>query len=294
MTQFARPRHTYIGGSDAAALLGKHAFKSPAEVYKKLTDGSNYEEKDLSGNRHIQRGNYIEPIAEARIEQDYPSLNGDNVERIFDRDEKTDQIYLEHPDLPYVAGHTDGISLDPFGDTAIVHEIKSPTSSSIEYIERHGIPNRYFYQIQHYMGIAAALTDEYDVTGKLQIWSCDDWDVRTFEIERRPQLFSKLTGIYEKVYEAAQSGVPFEECQVFNFVDVEDSESVYTSERMEDMLADYYEAYTTYKEMKSKKSDLKGKILSQLNGEERIEGDGHYATVKYYDNSTHLSVREYS
>lgn len=289
-----RNRGSYIGGSDAAALLGKHSFKGPASVYKKLLEGSEYEEKDLSGNRHIQRGNYIEPIAEARIEQDHPSLNGENVEDIFDCDPKTDQIYLEHPRLTYVAGHTDGISLDPFGDTAIVHEIKAPTSSSINYIERHGLPDRYFYQIQHYMGIASALTDQYEVTGKIQIWSCDQWDVRTFEIERRPDLFSKLTGIYESVYEAATDGIPFDKCQAFNFVDVEDSGGVYTSEKMTDMLEEYYEAYQTYKAMKEKKSDLKGKILSQLNGEERIEGEDHYATVKYYDNSTHLSVREHS
>lgn len=293
MSKTAKPRHRYIGGSSAAALVGKHAFKSPKEVYQKLLEGDDYQEEDLSGNRHIMRGNAVEPIAEARIREDHPSLNGENVEEVFDCDERTDQIYLEHPQYSYIAGHTDGISLDPFGSEAIVHEIKAPTSSSLEYMERHGISDRYFYQLQHYMGIAAALTDQHEVQGKLQIWDCDEWDVRTIQIERRPDVFEKLVSTYTFVWQEAQHDVPFEKCQAFNFINTEDSDKVYTSPYVEDLLAEYSEVHRTFKESKERKSELKSKILSQLDGETRIEGDHHYATVKYYDNSTHLRVREY-
>jgi len=60
------------------------------------------------------------------------------------------------------------------------------------------------------------------------------------------------------------------------------------------MLAEYYQIRSTWKESEDEMKSLKTEILSNLEGESRIEGDKHYATVKEYKNSTHLTVREKS
>ena len=292
MSQDEVSRRSYIGGSDAAKVIGKHNFAGPESVYKNIRGTvPESEQEDLSKNRHIMRGNHCEPIALSRIKEEYPSLNGPEVRGRFDEGSGIQgEIFLRHPEYDFIGGHTDGLSIDPLTEHITVHEVKSPTSSSIDYVEKNGIPPRYYYQLQHYMGIAHAKGAR-EVEGRLQLWSCDEWDLITIPVDFNKSEFANLVENYKTLWENARvEDRPIEES---NFkVRTTEKKDTYTSDRVDELLRSYYEAHSNFKEAKERKKKLKSKILSQSDDASRLEGEDHYATIKDYSNSTHLRVRE--
>jgi len=286
-------RKEYIGGSDSAKLMQEHRFGGPKDVYDKVSPQVDYTPEDLSENRDIMRGNMVEPIAFDQIQNEYPSLNSTPVRDELDSGGGIGgQIFLQHPENPYVAGHPDGLSMDPFDDSVIVHEIKAPRSSSISRIRKQGIPSRYFYQVQHYMGIVHEQTDS-EVKGIVWPFSCDDWEPFPIQVQFREDLWSDMSRLYQNFWQrVVVEDETWDSVNEDLFGGENEKAEVYESEKMSDMLAEYYEIRSTYKEKKDDMKSLKTEILSNLNGESRIEGDTHYATVKEYSNSTHLTVRE--
>jgi len=193
-------RDTYIGGSDSAKLMQEHRFNGPKKVYDKVSPQVEYTPEDLSENRDIMRGNMVEPIAFEQIQNEYPSLNSTPVREALDSGGGIGgQIFLQHPKQPYVAGHPDGISMDPFDNSVVVHEIKAPRSGGISRIRKHGIPSRYFYQVQHYMGIVSEQTDS-EVKGIVWPFSCDDWEPFPIEVQFRENLWHKMSTLYRNFW----------------------------------------------------------------------------------------------
>jgi predicted phage-related endonuclease len=283
-------RDTYIGGSDAAKILGKHMFDSRRSVYEKLCPLYDYEPKDLSENKDVKRGVVCEDHALDEIRDLFPSLNGESVYDAFDEGiGQNNQIYLRHPDRKYVGGHTDGISISPLEDVVRVHEVKAPRSTSIKRIEKNGIPDRYFWQLQHYMAIVSAQT-EFDVEGTVWLWSCDEWANIRIDVEPRTELWEDLFAHYDEFWAHAQEEIPFEDTP---FRDKDTDRDVYRSDKMSARLSEYYKLHKTFKTAKKQKKRLKREILSNVDEETRIEGENHYAKIKNYSNSTHLYVREY-
>ena len=286
-------RSSYLGGSDSAKVLGEHAFEGPRSVYEKLKQGEDYEEKDLSGNKDIQRGNFCEPLALDEISSCYPSLNDEDVyERFDDGGGHDNQVFLRHPDKVYIGGHPDGISIDPFDGTATVHEVKAPRSKSVKYIKKNGIPSRYYWQVLHYGGIVDAQTEE-NVQCVVWVWNCDKWDVERYDVEYNADGIAALFERYSRFWAYAQEGIEWEKTDLG--VDYDYEPNVVSSDKLSTWLRQYGRIHSTFKEAKEQKKDLKGKILSAIpKGTDRIEGDTHYAKIKNYSNSTHLIVRDKS
>jgi len=98
--------------------------------------------------------------------------------------------------------------------------------------------------------------------------------------------------LYDEFWAHAHEEIPFEDTP---FTDKSETDrDVYRSERMSALLSEYHDIHETFKTAKERKKELKREILSNLDGEKKIEGENHYANIKNYSNSTHLYVRENS
>ena len=280
-------RSTYVGGSDAAALVGQNKYKTVRDVWDKLRGKT---DTDLSGNPHIERGNDLEPVVERWIKENLdPTINDEARFERFDAGDESDQIFLRHPNADFIGGHPDGMGRgDPTEEGSVIYEIKVPSSTAMDKIKRHGIPSRYYWQVQHYMMIAN--TDTHPVeTAYMVIWDCDDWGNPLFlTINNSPENAQELEERSRNVYFAAQKGL------LPDFEDIPDSEiETRSDEDIESLLADYYEVKEELSEAKGEKERLKSKILTALKGREFWQGEEYSADIKYdwgrYD-ATRLKV----
>ena len=132
-------RKTGIGGSDAPAIMGLSAWKTPLQVYMEKRgelDNSFYD------NDAMEWGRRLEPV----IRQKYCDLTGLEV--------AVPQDIIRHPLHDFIIGTPDGLAADR------VLEIK--TARSMDSWGEAGtdqIPLNYLVQVQHYMlitGLSAA------------------------------------------------------------------------------------------------------------------------------------------
>jgi len=282
-------RSTYIGGSDAAALMGKHQYKTVRDVYDKLQGNKDL---DLSGNKHVQRGNEMEPLIVDWLHENLdPTINDPTIYELFDAGDASDQIFLQDDEHPFLGGHPDGIGWgDPTTYDAVVYEIKAPASSSMDRLKRHGIHARYYYQVMHYMMIINR--GEFEAKrGVMVLWDYDAWKPLFVNVwydeEKAEELYERCQDMY---FSAQVGSFP-------DFPNISNEERhLYEGPKpMESMLQDYHQVHNKIKELKDRKADLKAKILSALDGENTIQTPNYRADVKYdwgrYD-STRLTVSE--
>lgn len=280
-------RSKYIGGSDAGALMGGHEYKSVRDVWEKLRGRK---DTDLSGNRHIVRGNKMEPLIEEWILENLdPTLNSEGIYELFDAGDESDQIFLQDPENEFIGGHPDGIGWgDPTTKNVVVYEIKAPTSGSLDRIKRHGIHARYYWQVMHYMMIVNRT--EYEAKRAVMvIWDYDNWKPLFvnvwFNAEKAEELFQRC----KDMNFAAEAGF------IPEFDDISEEERhLYEGEKpMDSMLGEYNDVNEKIKSLKTRKDDLKAKILSALDGENLIQTPNYSADIKYnwgrYD-ATRLTV----
>ena len=137
-------RRQGLGGSDAAAALGLHPYKSPLVLY--LEKVGEIEEPDLSGNESIYWGEVLEGALADRWSQD----TGQELRRMA----KT----YQHAELPYLLGHVDrkltAAKEGWEGKTAnsrLSHEWGPPG----EVCAGSGafVPEHYYIQVQHYLAV---------------------------------------------------------------------------------------------------------------------------------------------
>jgi len=126
-------RKAGIGGSDAPAIMGLSAYKTPLQVFMEKrgeVDNSFYD------NDVLEWGRRLEPV----IRQKYCDITGLEV--------AVPQEIIRHPDHDFIIGTPDGLAVDR------VVEIK--TANSMDGWGEEGtdqIPLNYLVQVQHYMMI---------------------------------------------------------------------------------------------------------------------------------------------
>lgn len=126
-----RPDHkSYIGGSDAAALMGQ-GYKTPLQVFNEKIGRK--EPEDLSENIAVQLGSYLEPFV---LNEATKILGQPIISASFKR----------HVKYKFVGGHVDG--LIDWNPPAIV---ETKTGMSRNY--RLGLPPYIEWQVRHYMMI---------------------------------------------------------------------------------------------------------------------------------------------
>lgn len=280
-------RKTYIGGSDASAILGKNEYQSILKTWRKKVG----QELDDIDNHHIRRGIQMERLIENHcIKYVDPTINVDDMFKRFGTKEargnltawkKTmlnqslwkkhikrepipdrPQISIRHPKFDYCGGHPDGLT------ATTVWEFKAPAPRNLTYIYRSGVSKTWIIQVQYYMWITGLQE------GKIAIWDFDQW--RPIIIRLRPN--RQLIRAFEEYMPAFWWHVKMEiepnmqgVQDAFNFRDDDIFDSI-----CEDYMASTDAKYIA--EDRHKRS--KAIILSYLNGEEFLTTDKHYISAR--------------
>ena len=265
-------RNEYVGGSDAAALMGKNQYKTVLSVWERLRGVSQPE----VSSPHIDRGNDLEPLIEDWIKENVePDLNSQAMYEIYDRgDDGSGQILLQHPEDPRLAGHPDGIGPgDAFTDDHVLWEIKAPMSRSVSDIRKYGLPSRYKWQVQWYMHLANKV---HPITrAVICVWDCDLWGnpIQISVPYNRPKGL-ELEDRAKNLLFAAEVG----QKPAAPTFDKQETEKV-GDEQMAQMLRTYREVKDLERDLKEERKRLKSKILSRADGAEVVQTDDSLARI---------------
>ena len=138
---------TTIGGSEAAALIGKSPYMSNTELWEIKTGRK--QQKDLGENDLVQYGHDAEPIIRKLFELDHPE---------FKVSYKPNAIYRN--DLyPFAHASVDGLLIDKETGSLGILEIKTATLNSATQGAKWSdanVPVNYLIQVLWYMAILNA------------------------------------------------------------------------------------------------------------------------------------------
>lgn len=236
---YLRRRQEYIGGADAAGILGLSPFDTAESIYRKKT--MPVEEIDEIDNPHIRRGEYMEDVV-------LSILRGE-------MDWQTDPIapdaeageHMRHHEYEYIGGTPDAVT------ERRIYEIKAPTTRKLDRIRKNGVPKYWLAQCQHYSLL----------TGKpvtICMMDYNGWSIYDVPVERQPRLHEKMMEAYHDFWQHVQEGTPPDTAFVKNSqIRVGKGGDV-----LNNLLADYVKANATRKEAEKAKDDLKGRILTRV------------------------------
>lgn len=280
-------RSEYIGGSDAAALMGDNKYKTVRSVWERLRGKK---DGDID-SQHIQRGNELEPLIEEWIRENRdPTLNNGEMYSLYDADDNSDQIFLRHPEERRLGGHPDGIAASsPATKGHTIWEIKAPASYSVENIRRYGLPARYKWQVQWYMHLAHKVHPVEQAV--VCVWDCDEWNNPILiSVPRNPEKGEELERRAKDLLFAAEMDTK-PAAETYGDQEV----GVVTGEDVDQLLGAYRETKEVEKRLKEERKRLKAKILSRADGVNTLQTENNLARIKYnhgqYD-ATWLKVTE--
>lgn len=135
-------RAHYIGGSDAAAVLGLNPYKSNFELWQEKT--CLVQPEDISDKPYVQYGHEAEPLLRGLFAIDFPEY----------------QVEYEENNLwfnsafPFAHASLDGWLTDQDGRKGVL-EIK--TTNILQSMQKekwdHRIPDNYYIQVLHYLAV---------------------------------------------------------------------------------------------------------------------------------------------
>lgn len=172
-TKFNDRRHTFIGGSDIAAILGLSNWNTPLSVWAKKTGQIT---DDLSGVEVVQMGVKLEPM----VCQLFEERSGKKV-RVETRE-------FTHPEFPYMMAHVDRWLVG--GDGAIF-EAKTASAYKLQAWQDDEVPEDYQLQCNWYSGLVGlhrgkAPKDSYIgvlIGGQRFIWTKLKFDQELFDLQ---------------------------------------------------------------------------------------------------------------
>jgi putative phage-type endonuclease len=163
--EWLKARKSYIGGSDAAAILGLSPYMSNVDLWEIKTGRK--KPKDLSDNAIVQFGHDAEPLIRELFKLDFPTL------KVF---------YLENnmfvnDDFPWAHASLDGWLEDTETNRKGILEIKTASITSHAQAQKwkNKIPDNYYCQILHYLMVTgfdfAVLKArlKYDIDGEISV-----------------------------------------------------------------------------------------------------------------------------
>ena len=133
-------RTSYIGGSDAACILGLNPWKSNSQLWAEKTGQA--KPKDLADNPLVKYGTQAEDPLRQLFRLDFPDML---LEYIPDNMVTNDAYPFAHASL-------DGWMTDPDGRKGVL-EIKTATISNRAQADKwkDAIPDNYYVQVLHYL-----------------------------------------------------------------------------------------------------------------------------------------------
>lgn len=245
-------RKKYIGGSDAASVVGLNDYQSPYALW--------CEKKGISpafeGNLRTEVGTYLEEFIAKKFEQE----TGKKVQNC--------NFSLINDQFPWALADVDRMVV---GEDALL-EIKSTSSLNLKHYRNGDYPARFYVQVMHYLA----------VTGKRKAYLAvliGNSDFKTFEIERDEAEIAALMDAEKQFYGYMQSG----EEPPANAVDVESIELAHPSSNGESIqLFGQQNIMREYLELKERISALEKEadgiaaVLKQDMGDAEKGTDGEY------------------
>lgn len=134
----ATDRSKFLGGSDAAAVLGLSRWKTPLQIWGEKT--GNIVPEDISDRLSVKLGNRLEQVVVELFEEE----TGKKCRRVNEA--------LTHPVHPFLAAKLDRRVV---GEDAIL-EVKTASGWKIKEWEGDDIPQEYVIQVLHYLAVTGA------------------------------------------------------------------------------------------------------------------------------------------
>ena len=133
-------RKHYIGGSDAAAVLGMNPYKTNLELWQEKT--GIVQPEDISGKPYVQYGHAAESYLRELFALDFPE---------YEVHYQDNNIWLNDR-FPFAHASLDGWLTDQDGRNGVL-EIK--TTNILQSMQKekwdHRIPDNYYIQVLHYL-----------------------------------------------------------------------------------------------------------------------------------------------
>lgn len=138
-----RPRHTYLGGPDLAAIAGASRYQGPYDVYLRKTG-----QAETPDNAPMEWGRRLE----GAVAQAYSDKTGHTLEQ---------PSTIFHPEFGFIGGTPDYLVTD---DAGILLECKTSAEEQLRMVDDKGdplwgptgtdeVPLDYYVQCQAYMGL---------------------------------------------------------------------------------------------------------------------------------------------
>lgn len=138
--EWLQARKSYIGGSDAAAIVGLNPYKTNIELWLEKTGQANPE--DISEKPYVKYGTQAEEHLRELFQLDFPEYQVDYIEGNMWLNDK----------YPYAHASLDGWITDQDGRKGIL-EIK--TTNILQSMQKEKwnqrIPDNYYIQLLHYL-----------------------------------------------------------------------------------------------------------------------------------------------
>jgi len=254
--EYLEHRQTYVGGGDAAAVLGLiPQWDTRRDVWLKKTIGD-VSELNRVDNRHIRRGKRMEGIA-------FDLLVGNETWQTAPLAPFAEQSdHRRHPEYDWIGGTPDAEDPDR------IYEIKAPNSDKVEDIKRNGLPTYWYVQGQHYSMLRGK-----PVT--FVIMDYNRWTLYDIPTEPKPELHEKMIADYKRFWEDVQSGTPPRESQLKN-------KQIRTGKggaKLNNLLGEYYVLHEASKKADADRKAIKGKILTRIGNLKQVETSDFRATV---------------
>ena len=138
--EWLKARSYGIGGSDAAAVIGKSPYKNNVELFDEKTGRKTAE--DISDKPSVQYGNGAEPLIRKLFALDYPEYEVEYHENRILRS-------VEHP---FMQASLDGELTDQEGRRGILEIKTSNILQPGQWMKwKDQIPDNYYIQVLHYL-----------------------------------------------------------------------------------------------------------------------------------------------
>ena len=165
----SRDRRTFLGGTDAAAVLGLSRYRTPLQVWAEKTGV--LEPEDIDHKLHVKLGKRLEEV----VAELYTEKTGKKVRRVNET--------LYHPEFPFLGANIDRRVV---GEDTVL-ECKTASSWKGKEFEGEELPPEHILQVVHYLAVTGASKAELAV-----LIGNHDFMIRT--IERDEPMISKLVG----------------------------------------------------------------------------------------------------
>ena len=265
-----------LGGSDSGAVMGMSKYQSPFSICMSKTNRS--KDKDLSDNEAVWFGKWMERHIRKDLVRDYLK------EKLDIEAEIIDPVSIWHSvKNPFMIVNVDGwIKID--GELSIL-EIKTGSSYALPEwggVRGSKVPDSYYCQVQHYLG-ATGLNKCYIfgvIGGKrlLRIVERNEDFIKDL-IQRENELF-EIIKKNDMLEFPLPSGLDCDtevlaELEVFGDAEIDEHDT-----------KDYLKCLEIEKEIKSKKAELKNKIMLSLKGNKSAKNEKFVVRINEI-NTTH-------